>query len=253
MRGRGAGGKVFLMKKKKQEENENVDRWMVSYADFITLLFAFFTTMYAISSVNEGKYKAVGDSLAIAFNAKEAKKLDIQIDPTLRQDSMQMLITDEFKKAFSSDYKRIQSVIFEIEKSGKVSVNMEKRGIVISFSEGVLFESGKSQIIDEAIPVIDSIAQALREMSNNVRIEGHTDNVPIKTQEFPSNWELSTSRALNILKYLVEVAGLNPGKLSAIGYGEFRPAAANDTPEGRKKNRRVDIVILNKDGVQQEP
>ncbi|MBI5682307.1 MAG: OmpA family protein [Deltaproteobacteria bacterium] len=242
-----------MNKRKKQEEHENTDRWMVSYADFITLLFAFFTTMYAISSVNEGKYRTVGESLAAAFNAKEAKKQDTQINPELKEDSMKILITDAFKKTFSSDYKKVQSVVSEMEKSGKVNVSIEKRGIVISFSEGILFESGNAKIMPGAAAAIDEIAGMLKEMSNYVRIEGHTDNIPIKTLEFPSNWELSTARALNMLRYMVDVYGLNPGKISAIGYGEFKPVSPNDTSEGRMRNRRVDIVILNEEGIMQEP
>ncbi|MBI5328528.1 MAG: OmpA family protein [Deltaproteobacteria bacterium] len=242
-----------MIKRRKQEEHENTDRWMVSYADFITLLFAFFIAMYALSTINEGKYKVVSESIAIAFDPSKSRTKDIAAIPELNEYTAKDIVTEMFKRTFSSDYKKIQSAVSELERDNKVFLSMERRGIVISLSEKVIFESGRADILQEAKSVIDEIAMLLKEMPNYIRIEGHTDNIPISTSQFPSNWELSSSRALNILRYMVDLHRLNPGKLSAIGYGEFRPVASNDTSEGRLKNRRVDIVILNKEGTVQEP
>ncbi|MBI5599138.1 MAG: OmpA family protein [Deltaproteobacteria bacterium] len=238
-----------MARKREDEDHENADRWMVSYADFLTLLFAFFTTMYALSSVNENKYRAVSESLTTAFNQPRAGAEAPIIGGTTPED----LVTIAFKKTFSRDFRSVQTALRGLEKDNKVSISMEKRGVVVSLSERIVFESGNADIMPQAKAIIGDIAVVLRGMPNHVRIEGHTDNVPISTPRFPSNWELSSARALSILKHLVDVHGLNPGKLSATGYGEFRPFAPNLTADGRAKNRRVDIVILNRDGSFDEP
>lgn len=237
-----------MAKKKKLEEQENLDRWLVSYADFITLLFAFFTTMYALASINEGKYRVVSDSLSMAFNQSGATGRE-----SMKQETSEPFISSAFKKTFTGDYKKLHTAFAGLEKDNKIYMSIEKRGVVVSLSEQIIFEAGKADILDNAKAVIDDIAMVLKQMPNHIKIEGHTDNIPINTPQFPSNWELSAARALNILKYMLDVHGFNPGKLSATGYGEFRPFAPNDTLDGRAKNRRVDIVILNSEGTLNEP
>jgi chemotaxis protein MotB len=136
---------------------------------------------------------------------------------------------------------------------GVVHTRMETRGLVVSLGEGGFFASGSDQLKFEGRKLLDSLAQNLSLVENQIRVEGHTDTVPIHTLKFPSNWELSTARATRIISYLVREFGFSPEKLSAAGYGEFRPIATNDTPEGRARNRRVDIVVLNSSSSRSEP
>ncbi|MFS8572384.1 MAG: OmpA family protein [Clostridia bacterium] len=125
-----------------------------------------------------------------------------------------------------------------------VAIESTERGIVIHFTDRVLFDTGRAEIKPEAREVLQAVAVELAKLPHHIRVEGHTDNVPIHNERFPSNWELSTARAVTVLRFLIQVGGLDPGRLSAVGYGEYRPIASNDTPEGRARNRRVDIVLL---------
>ncbi len=233
-------------------EKENTDRWLLSYADFITLLFAFFTVMYALSSMSEVKYKALSESLSTAF-AVDRRINPGEDDEYLKGGEGNGPITTTFKKIFSEDFRTLQAGLTELESDEKLKLNLEARGVVVSLMERNVFKSGSADMIPESFDILDDIADTLVGMPNAVKIEGHTDNVPISTREFPSNWELSSKRALNILQYLVDEQGIDPGNISATGYAEFRPVTSNDTPEGRGENRRVDIVILNRQGNIVEP
>ena len=232
-----------MARKKRHEEHENHERWLVSYADFITLLFAFFVSMYAISSVNEGKFRIMSESLAIAFNPSMYTSTKKQEGPRfVREERSHM--ADEFKDMFSNNYQKIQAALEELEKDKKLTLLQDEQKITIRISEGTLFGPGSDVLLSEAMPVIDEVARVLVGLPNGIRIEGHTDNVPISTARFPSNWDLSTARSLKILKYFIDAHGYDPRKLSALGFGEFRPIDTNDTPSGRIKNRRVDIMVL---------
>lgn len=224
------------MSKKKHEEHENHERWLVSYADFITLLFAFFVVMYSTSSINEGKYRAVSESAQAAFNPSSLTSKKIEIGPKLSSGSRQTGKVEYISA--------IKNVMREFEQSRKVVVFQNSRGIVIRITDTALFDSGKAEIKSEAVEAIDSLATTLTGIKRNIQIEGHTDNIPINSPIYPSNWELSSSRATSIVRRFVNM-GLEPSNLTAIGYGEYRPIAENDTAEGRSKNRRVDIVVLN--------
>ena len=225
------------MRKKKHEEHENLERWLISYADFITLLFAFFVVMYSTSSINEGKLRAVADAVNAAFN------------PFIALSSSNIRLTHEQSatEAFRLDMNLFVKVVAELKKiddTGRMSVGKEKRGIVIRISDKVAFETGRAEIIPEFQPTLNKLAAFLRGVPNRIQIEGHTDNIPIKTASFPSNWELSTARAVSIMRYLTEERSLDPERFSIAGYGEFRPIDSNETLEGRAKNRRVEIVLL---------
>lgn len=236
------------------EDKENHERWFVSYADFITLLFAFFTVMYALSSVNEQKYKAMSESLSDAFSAPPGRIIEVPVEvPGYREDPTLGFMTSEFQKIFSGDYRRVQANLSELEATEKININIERRGVIVSLLEQGVFASGEATLLPEALAVIDEIALTLKELPNQIKIEGHTDNIPIHNDEFQSNWELSSARAMNILLYMVNKHNLDPTKLSATGYGEFRSIADNNTPEGRARNRRVDIVLFNRDAALIEP
>ncbi|CAG1065618.1 Motility protein B [uncultured bacterium] len=238
-----------MARKKKHEEHENHERWLVSYADFITLLFAFFTSMYAISSVNEGKFRILSESLAIAFNPTMFTSTKLQEGPRFVKEQRSH-VSDEFKDMFTNNYQKIQAALHELEADKKLTLIAEENRITIRISESMLFEPGTDKILKEGLPVIDEVASVLRELPNSIRVEGHTDNIPVNTERFPSNWDLSSSRAISILKYFIGQHGYDPRKLSALGFGEYRPVDTNDTPSGRFKNRRVDIMVLNGDSVE---
>ncbi len=238
-----------MAKKKKHEEHENHERWLVSYADFITLLFAFFVVMYSVSSTNEGKLRAAADSISQAFNPIVSMSASpVRIDPKISEQNLN-IITPDFKV-----YQKLKEALAESGDWGdRIQVTIEKRGIVIRVADTVIFDTGKSEIRSEAKEVLGTVGRIISAMNNHVRVEGHTDNIPIKTVHYPSNWELSTDRASGIVRYFIDESKMEPDRLSAGGYAEFKPLAGNDTPDGRARNRRVDIVILNEQEAEQEP
>ena len=230
--------------RKNVESEENVDRWMVSYADFVTLLFCFFTAMYAISNVDTNKLEQFVSSMKSAFNEGEKGKefsviSDVQIIPP----------TDLETEA---DVREILDTIIK-ESDGSIDVKRDNRGVVISIADKMFYKSGSSTLKDEAKSVLDQIAQTLLEFPNMVRVEGHTDNIPITTKKFPSNWELSAFRSINVAKYFVNKHGIDPGRITTTGYAEYKPVASNESPDGRAKNRRVDIVLLSESERRKEP
>lgn len=276
------------MRKKKPPEHANHERWLVSYADFITLLFAFFTTMYAISTVDAQKmgrlvlsmrasfdspmFPPGSDTLSLSPGQGAASVLSgdvIENIGTPKEKAMREYSVTALKElkanfvpgagpknevvALGKIRKNVESVVQAKKMSGRVSTRMEGRGLVISLGEGGFFDSGSDQLKPEGRALLDSLVESLLAADNQIRVEGHTDDVPIHNARFPSNWELSTARATSIVSYLVGRYGFSPEKLSAAGYGEFRPIAPNDTPEGRARNRRVDIVVLNSSVARSEP
>jgi chemotaxis protein MotB len=226
------------MRKKKEEEHENAERWLISYADFITLLFAFFVVMYSTSSINQGKLRAVADAINSAFNPYV----------TLSATNIRLMESRVGTEMFDIDMKRyfkIQVTVRLID-AGKnnITVARDSRGLIIRISDTMVFAPGRADILPQNRDLLNRIAELLAEVPNQIIVEGHTDNVPIHTPQFPTNWELSVARATTIVRYFVEQRAIDAERISVGGYGEFRPIAWNDTPEGRVKNRRVDIVVL---------
>jgi chemotaxis protein MotB len=276
-------------KKTAHEEEGGSERWLVSYADFITLLFAFFTTLYAISTVDAQKMGKMVTSMRASFDntvftpgsktlslspgqgsgdsTPAAHEIQQSISPPrdVRQSNSTLEQIKEFKsfasksqvltgeKALGRLKRSMESLLNTEIAKGKVQARMDPRGLVISLGEGGFFDSGSDQIKPEGKAMLDTIATSLVSVGNNIRVEGHTDNIPIKNSKFPSNWELSTARATAIIAYMISNFGLRPELLSAAGYAEYRPAASNDTEEGRSHNRRVDIVVLSSAAAQVEP
>ncbi len=219
------------MKRKKEEEGENTDRWVVSYADFITLLFAFFTTMYAISHVDMGKLEMFAGSMRAAFNANGSERI-VTIEGIRPVDYGLFDIDKELRTAMN-----------RFDKIEGITTVIDERGLRMILPDSLLFDSGSAVLKDEAKDFLSSAIPVIKKVKNHITIEGHTDNVPIKNEKYPSNWELSVARAMSVLVYLVEGHKVEPSRLSAAGYGEWRPIAANLTPEGRAKNRRVEIIF----------
>ncbi len=271
-----------MPRRRRHEEHENHERWLVSYADFITLLFAFFVVMYSTSSVNEGKYRVLSDSLTGAFSSRDRSCQPIQMNnltppgpsqqsaATLRaapietiragpdgdgaaaaEGLLMELGEEEVMDPQSEDApaadsatlarKLSQSVLPEIDEE-LVELRLEDDRVEIELKTSILFSSGSARLVTEAIPILEQVATVLKSFPNPVQVEGFTDNVPIRTLAFPSNWELSASRAASVV-HLFAKYGVRPERMTAIGYGEYSPVADNDTAAGRKKNRRVVVVI----------
>jgi chemotaxis protein MotB len=217
------------------------DRWLISYADLVTLLLALFTTLYAASTIDAQKLAPLSSSIREAFDAPPAAAaaaapsivppVTVVAGQTPRED-LQLRLAHDLAQAIELD---------------RIRMHRDARGLVLSLPEQAAFAVGSSEVSGEALEMIDRIAAAVAATPNAIRIEGHTDDVPIRTSKHQSNWELSTARASAVVEYLVTETGLAPERLSAAGYGEFHPRVPNDTPENRAANRRIDIVILDGD------
>lgn len=216
------------------------ERWLVSYADFITLLFAFFTTMYAISTVDAQKLSSVVDSMQDAFDSPGAPAP--QVDATPRPTG-----APSASPLGAAERERLLAETLRRRFDGRaVDVDIDHRGIVVSMREAGSFPTGSADLSPVARDVLTELAATLgTDATTKLRVEGHTDDVPILTGRFASNWELSTARATSVVTYLVQQVGLTPQRLSAAGYGEYHPRVQNATEADRARNRRVDVVILN--------
>jgi chemotaxis protein MotB len=234
------------------------ERWLVSYADFITLMFAFFVVLYATASADQKKRVAVSDSIDSAFQAlgifpsAGRKPSNGSASAGVEKPALPMNIVmgeDVLAPAqVREDLNRIQGELTQTLSnqiaSHTVSIQMGRDGLVISLREAGFFDSGSAVPKPGTLPILRQVAASLGRTPLDLRIEGHTDNVPIHTAEFNSNWELSTARATGIARLILEDKLIPPERLSAAGYAEFHPVANNDTPEGRGENRRVDLVVL---------
>lgn len=217
------------------------ERWLVSYADFITLLFAFFTVLYASSTVDTKKLEAVGHSMQAVF--ADGPPLDSvrNIEPRAS------LLPDapNLPQNLSTIREQLTRDLVSEIADGRVVLEQDQRGLVISIREAGSFATGKAELPPQARALFTTLGARLQTITNAVRVEGHTDDVPIHTARYASNWELSTARATEVVAFLIESASLDPGRLSAAGYAEFHPRAPNDSPGNRATNRRVDLVVLN--------
>lgn len=243
------------------EEHENHERWLVSYADFITLLFAFFVVMYSLSTVNEGKYRILSDSLVAAFRNVNINTRGEQMvpgaqapaaNPALPQAGIRPIVPpknakEEERKRQAREKMRdmareIMGVLAPLVREGKVSVTEGLKGITVEINASVLFPVGEARLQPAAVKALHAVAEVVATAEFPITVEGHTDPTPIATPQFPSNWELSGARASSVVRLFVE-SGVAAQRLTATGYGEQRPVASNDTPEGRARNRRVTILI----------
>jgi chemotaxis protein MotB len=259
-------------KRKHEEEGENLERWLVSYADFITLLFAFFVTLYAMSRVDEQKMgsaveslqRALGSLIPVQISQRESGAFTnrtVSFNPTIIGDVEGQIKTsevDSFQKLSEEIQREVENLTGGIGKSNppsdsQIKYLIDKRGLVIRVPEAFFFKSGEASIRQEFTPILNALGKSLGKIPNHIRIEGHTDSVPINNYQFPSNWELSTTRATSIVRYFLAYHSIPPSKISATGYGEFRPIAPNKTLEGRMQNRRVDVVVLSTKEEEIEP
>ncbi len=272
-------------RRRRQEEPDNLDRWLVSYADFITLLFAFFVVMYAISSVNEGKYRVLSETLSTVFSIEPRSDEPIQVGEKARElvpvadgqlsaeqivERVEALATPEQEaeteptkpeptkpepkeprpeRRFDIDddatraADEVQISLQQYIDRDLVNINKSKGRIEIEIKDRMLFGSGDARLSRQALGALRDLAESMRRIPNHLQIEGHTDDVPISTGQFPSNWELSAARAASVVHYLAR-NGVEPYRMAAVGLGEHRPLVDNTDDKSRSANRRVTVVIL---------
>lgn len=244
-----------MSRRKRQEEpHENHERWLVSYADFITLLFAFFVVMYSISSVSEGKYRVLSDSLINAFRNVPPNTKSTSIAPPLNGADTPRGVMARKAAARAEEQRRearervermvanLTQALGPLIKDGKVTVTDTGKGISIDINASVLFGSGDAQLGSEASAILKNVADVLRTIDYPIVVAGHSDDLPISSSQFPSNWELSSMRAGSVVRLFIE-SGIEPRRLTATGYADQRPLAPNDSAENRAKNRRVTLTI----------
>lgn len=258
-------------RKRHEEENGHHDRWVISYADFITLLFAFFVVMYSISSVNESKYRELAQSIGQAFTPNNVESSQngpnvgtnvIAVD-NRAGDEITPIKLDQPSANVELDEQRvhlIEAIIKEQQQLNEVSIQFQEVledvineklvnvknhdfWIELEMNSELLFLSGEAEVSKRAIPILKKVAELVSIMPNMISVEGYTDNQPINTLLFHSNWDLASARATSVVKQLVK-ENINPARLSAVGYGEFHPVADNSTNEGRFKNRRVVLLVM---------
>ncbi|RJF98680.1 flagellar motor protein MotD [Noviherbaspirillum saxi] len=240
-----------MARKRYEESEDNHDRWLVSYADFITLLFAFFVVMYALSSVNESKYKVLSNSLINAFGRSptapvvgepEAATTGIPVGlaPVRSRNTEALRREREKLKNVARD---ILKVLAPLVEQGKVRVTQTTRGVNVEINASVLFAPGDAKLSDGSVQALKAVAAVLKDDDHAIQVEGHTDSVPIRNAAFPSNWELSAVRASSVIRLFVD-GGVAENRLTAVGHGSTQPVGANETAEGRLRNRRVSVMVL---------
>jgi chemotaxis protein MotB len=235
-----------MARKKKHPEHVNHERWLISYADFITLLFAFFVVMFAVSQVDSKRVGRFSESFSEAvgvpspFSAGQGLLAGVANQvPNIKEGDSDPPLPEELEKLKGSLGDRAQKG----DGLAGLKVMRRRHELVLRLSDGVLFDSGNDKVRDSAVKMLRGLSEELKRRGVDVRVEGHTDNIPISTPRFRSNWELSTARATAVVQFFAGEGGMSPDRLSAAGYGEFRPVVSNSTPELRGQNRRVDLVI----------
>ena len=247
----------------KRQPAENHERWLLSYADFITLLFAFFVVVFATSQVDKKRMANMAAAYSSYLGGEESTERSLAADsalmgapadgvaPTPGSHSLRERLT---RAEMIPIKKRVEKRLAALMAADKVALRLLPRGLVLSLREAAFFDTGKDTFRSGAKPLLREVGQAMQEIAYQpIRLEGHTDNVPIRTKDFSSNWDLSTARAIQVMNALKDEFGLSPERISVTGYGAVRPIADNRTPEGRAANRRVDIVILSQSAAAMAP
>lgn len=272
------------MMKKKKEKKENSERWLLTYSDLITLLMILFVVLYAMSTVDQAKYNELSQSLQGALGDKgktingsmipsgsgilEGETPGSGTDIEYQNQSTENLGSSEGSNTgedgtgetgegetgdtdSSNEFTNLRTELLQAIKDDKFKdklyITIEDKGLVISVSNDILFESGKADVKDDMKETLEIIARLINRLSNPIQVEGYTDNIPVHNSRYTSNWQLSAERAANVVQYLIDNYDVKPQRLTAIGYGEYSPVASNDTAEGRERNRRISITILYSD------
>lgn len=230
-----------MQRRKKKKDDINTNAWMDTYADTITLLLTFFILLYSFSTTDNEKLKLIAAALKGQVTGIPQKLEDV---PDIIDEDIEQGIGS------SNPYKVLVDTVTEvIEKNGLtevIKVREDDAGVVLQLSDSILFDLGKAEMKSDSTAVLDVISTIIPQIDNEIMIQGHTDNVPISSAQYESNWDLSTARSVNVVKYFIETKGFDPARFSATGYGEHRPLVDNSTNENRAINRRVDILIVQK-------
>lgn len=228
-------------------QEDNSDRWMVSYADFITLLLGFFIVMYSVSSLDGEKYQVISEALSQAFKPTtkaQASHRSLQESVLLTEPAKQNpeTHTQEELAVLNQLTRNLQNTLSQLDERKSVRLRRQPNRVEIEIESQVLFQVGQADLSERSRTLLTRVATVLSTLNNRIHVEGFTDNTPILTSKFPSNWELSSARAASVVRFFAR-NGIAPERMAAVGYGEFRPVDDNATPEGRHRNRRVLIII----------
>lgn len=253
------GEKVSKLKRKKKHEDHVDESWLIPYADILTLLLALFIVLFAASEVDSKKFEAIAKSFNSAMQGgtgvlehdsavetiDEAGQIPKMGEADSAEENQKEMTPKQDQEKLGDLQKVIEGFIKEKGLSPRLQTRLTEQGLMLTITEGVLFQPGNAEVVGEARNIAIEISNLIvTDPPRQIVIEGHTDNTPIRTVKYPSNWELSSSRAINFMKILLENGKFDPKKFSATGYGEYQPVDTNDTPEGRAKNRRVEVLIL---------
>ena len=227
--------------------------WMVTYSDLVTQLLAFFVILFSISSIDVQRFQLLLSAFRGSVGVLEGG-VSLERRPLVGNPPISVVPTLQYTQAreqMQAVFQELGRLLEEGGMDGSVQLVPEERGLVVRFADRVLFDLGRAELRPEARRVLDTVAGVLEPLPNPVRVEGHTDDLPIRNERFPSNWELSTARATTVVRYLIERHGFAPSRLSAAGYGEYHPLVPNDSEAARQRNRRVDLVVLHLDSPEQ--
>lgn len=236
-----------MARKKVKRDEPSGDEWLATYSDCVTLLMTFFVLLYAMSSVDEAKIKALSQAFRTVMAGESGDSI---LEYNLYDGDVPLIGGETPTETIDGDqieesmYYQVNKFVSEHDLSAVVDIIESEKGIVIQLRDNILFETAKSNLRDDSRDILSSIGKLISSLDNNIVVEGHTDNRPISTADFPSNWELSVDRAVNVVRYFVENEGIDPSRLSATGYGEYQPVVDNDSEENMAKNRRVNILIM---------
>ncbi|GAB6098889.1 OmpA family protein [Halanaerocella petrolearia] len=235
------------MPQDKKDSDDSGSDWMTTYADMVTLLMAFFVMLYSFSSLDANKFQMMVQGLQGKLGVLEGGK-------TISQSKMieKGLNSPNISSRLNNLQQKVSSYVQENNLQNDINLAIDERGLTIRFSGKVLFDLGRAEIKSDSKEILNQIAGFIKTVPNNVTVEGHTDNLPISNSKFPSNWELSTTRATNVIRYFIEQDDIDPSRLSAAGYSKYKPIHPNNTRQHRALNRRVDVVILKMDQEKKE-
>ncbi|MGM0409712.1 MAG: flagellar motor protein MotB [Bacillota bacterium] len=237
-------------RRKSNKDSGDDSNWMTTFSDMMTLLLTFFVLLYSMSTIDAEKFEAAISSLRENMGMLPGGR-SVSDGELVDSGSLGSDISPSPRSNLTAVMAEMQQYVQEKQLEEEVNLEMTQRGLVVRFTGQILFDIGDAEIKGEGRDVLNKVAAELKDMPNNVMVEGHTDNWPIQTDEFPSNWELSTTRATEVIKYFIEDPGIDPERLSAAGYSKYRPLKENNSPENRALNRRVEVVILNTTNGQQ--
>lgn len=233
------------MRKKEEEGHENNERWLLTYSDLITLLMIFFIVMYASSNISNQKYGQIAQSLGAVFGGSKyvvgqgtGKVVGTGVGGNGSSTSNTSINLDQLKK-------EVDEYLKKNNLGDSVATSMDETGLAVKLKDSILFNPGKADITPGSREKMIKLGQILSKTKSYIRVEGHTDNLPTHNDQFNSNWQLSSVRAANVAELLISNTGIDPSKVVAVGCGEYRPVASNQTAEGRAKNRRVEIIVVN--------